>query len=143
MIKYSPIPTSQWWVQTSAWSHYFTTFTGIQDEAQPMDYADGQTIRINKLVGPRNINPIQISCPFDPIQHADIVDFWKAYGCDFITITVTPVTCGEDPEPLPGGRTLVIPEAKMNGLQFAQVDRAQAQVSMIQASFVLNNYTYQ
>jgi hypothetical protein len=143
MLSYSPIPTSQWWVQTSAWSHYFTTFSGISDQAQPIDFPDGQTIRIHKLVGPRNIGPLTLSCPFDPIAHGDIVDYWKAYSCDFLTIIATPVTCGEDPTPLQNTRVLTVPEAKMNGLTFAQVDRASAAVSMIQLSFVVNNYTYQ
>lgn len=143
MIKYNPIPQSQWWVQTSAFSHYFTQFSGIKDTAQAIDYPDGQAVRIHKLTGPRNIDPVQMSCPFDPDQHADIVDFWKAYGCEFLTITVTPVTCGEDPEPLPGGKILVIPEAKMNELTFAQVNRSQAEVSMINLGFLVNTYTYQ
>jgi hypothetical protein len=143
MIKYNPITQSQWWVQTSAWSHYFTKFTGIDDTADTSDYPDGQTARKYNLVGPRKIAPVSFSAPFDPILHADIVDYWKAYGCDFITIIVTPVTCGEDPQPLAGGRQLILPEVKLNKIKFAEVDRAQAQVSMIEIAAVVNTYTYQ
>lgn len=150
MIKYSPIPTSQWWVQTSAFSHYFTKFSGIQDQAQSVDYADGQSVRIQKLIGPRSIQPITLSTPFDPVLHADVIDFWRGYSsdgtnsmCAFITVTITPVTCGETPEPLPGGRIIILPECKLNSVKFGEVDRSQPAVSMIELGFTVNDYSYQ
>lgn len=142
MLIYEPSTQSQFWVQTSAWDHYFTTFSGIKDQASTSQYPDGQIGRIFNLRGPRTVQPITLSVPFDPIRHADIVDMWKATQCDFQTIIVTPVTCGEYPEPLPGSRVLVIPDAQMTSLTFMNVDRSSANVAMMEIGFVANTYTY-
>jgi hypothetical protein len=141
MLNIKPTTQSQWWIQASPFSFYFTNFSGIRDTAGTSQYADGVRARIFNLKGPRTLSEVTISTPFDPIRHADIVDFWKAYGCEFLTITVTPVTCGEDPQPL-GQRTITIPDAQMTSLNFGQADRTSSNANTIELTFVLDTFTY-
>jgi hypothetical protein len=141
MLNYKISAQSQFWIQASPFSHYFTNFSGIRDTAGTSQYADGVRGRIFNLKGPRTLSEVTISTPFDPVKHADIVDFWKAYGCEFVTVTVTPVTCGEDPQPL-GQRTITIPDAQVTSLNFGQADRTSANPSTIELTFVLDTFTY-
>lgn len=141
MLNIKPTTQSQWWIQASPFSFYFTNFSGIRDTAGTSQYADGVRARIFNLKGPRTLSEVTISTPFDPVRHADIVDFWKAYGCEFLTITATPVTCGEDPQPL-GLRTITIPDAQMSGLNFGQADRTSSNPNTIELTFVLDTFTY-
>lgn len=141
MITYRPATQGQFWVQASPFSHYFTSFSGIKDTASTSTYADGVRGRIFQLRGPKTISEATVSTPFDPEKHYDIVDFWKAYNCEFITITVTPVTCGEDPQPR-GQRAIVIPDAQLSVLSFGQVDRTSGNVSTIELTFVMDSFTF-
>lgn len=141
MITYRPATQSQFWVQASPFSHYFTSFSGIKDTASTSQYADGVRGRIFQLRGPKTISEATVSTPFDPEKHYDIVDFWKAYNCEFITLTVTPVTCGEDPSPR-GQRAIVIPDAQITVLSFGQVDRTSGNASTLELTFVMDNFTF-
>lgn len=141
MITYRPATQSQYWVQASPFSHFFTSFSGIKDTAATSQYADGVRGRIFQLRGPKTLSESTISTPFDPEKHYDIVDFWKAYNCEFITVTITPVTCGEDPQPR-GQRAIIIPDAQISVLSFGQVDRSSSNVSTLELTFVMDNFTY-
>ena len=72
---------------------------------------------------------------------SDVVDFWKSHGCEFITVQITPVTCGEDPQPL-GTRTIILPDAQLTSLNFGQVDRSSGNPSTIEITFVSDNFLY-
>lgn len=141
MLNIKPVTQSQFWIQASVWSHYFTNFSGIRDTAGTSQYADGVRGRIFNLRGPRTLAEVTLSTPFDPEAHADIVDFWKTYGCEYLTLTVTPVSCGEDPQPI-GQRTIVVPDAQMTALNFGTVDRTSSNVSTIELVFVMDTFTY-
>lgn len=141
MLSYKPLAQSQFWIQASPFQHFFTSFSGIRDTAGTSQYADGMRGRIFNLRGPKTLSEVTIVTPFDPIRHADIVDFWKSYGCEFVTLAVTPVTCGEDPQPL-GQRTIIIPDAQMSSLNFGQADRTSANPSTLELTFVLDTFTY-
>lgn len=141
MLQIRPSTQSQFWVQASPWSHYFTSFSGIRDTAANSQYADGVRQRVFQLKGVKTLQEATISTPFDPRVHYDMVDFWKSHGCEFVTITVTPVTCGEDPQPL-GSRTIIIPDAQFTSLSFGQVDRTSGAPSTIEMTFVMDNFTY-
>lgn len=141
MITYRPATQSQFWVQASPFSHFFTSFSGIKDTAATSQYADGVRGRVFQLRGPKTLSEATVSSPFDPEKHYDIVDFWKSYNCEFITVTVTPVTCGEDPKPR-GQRAIVIPDAQITSLSFGQVDRTSGQPATIELTFVMDNFTY-
>jgi len=141
MLSYKPSTQSQFWIQASPFQHFFTNFSGIRDTSGTSQYADGIRGRIFNLKGPRTISEVTMSVPFDPLQHYDIVDFWKTYGCEFVTLTVTPVTCGEDPQPL-GQRTITVPDAQMTSLNFGQADRTSSNPATIELTFVLDTFTY-
>lgn len=141
MLSYKPITQAQYWIQASPFSHYFTTFSGIRDTSGTTQYADGVRGRIFQLKGPRTLAEVTVSTPFDPEKHADIVDFWKTYDCSFVTLTVTPVECGEDPAPL-GNRTITIPDAQITSINFGQADRASTNVSTLELTFVMDTFTY-
>lgn len=141
MIKIRPSTQSQYLVTASPWAHYFTSFSGIRDTAATSQYPDGQTQRIYQLKGPKTLAEFNLSTPFDPTIHHDIVDFWASSGCDFISLTVTPVTCGEDPQPL-GTRTIIVPDAQMTSLNFGVVDRTSGNPSTIELTFVGDSFTF-
>ena len=141
MIKYKPITKSAYWIQTSAFSHYFSTFTGIKDTAATSQYADGVSGRVYQLKGPKTLSDATITCPFDPRQHKDVVDFWKNYGCEFVTITVTPVECGDNPSPI-GQRSIIIPDAQFSSLTFGDVDRTSSDASILSLTFVMDTFTF-
>lgn len=141
MISYKPITQAQFWIQASPFQHYFTNFSGIRDTAGTSQYADGIRARIFNIRGPRTLSEVTVSTPFDPEVHADIVDFWKAYGCEFITLTVTPVSCAEDPQPI-GLRTITIPDAQITSLNFGAADRTSSNVSTLELTFVMDTFTY-
>lgn len=141
MLQIRPSTQSQFWVQASPWKHYFTSFSGIRDTAANSQYADGQRQRVFQLKGVKTLQEATIMTPFDPRVHYDMVDFWKSSGCEFVTITITPVTCGEDPQPL-GSRTIIIPDAQFTSLNFGAVDRTSGAPSTIEMTFVMDNFTY-
>lgn len=142
MIKYRPVTQSQFWVQCASFSHYFTTFSGIKDTASTSQYSDGSTNRIYQLKGPRTLSEVTISTPFDPERHADIIDFWKQFGCEFLTLTVTPIDCSGTPARLPGARQIIMPESQLTSVSFGQVDKTSSNVSMLEMNFVLDSFQY-
>lgn len=141
MIQIRPATQSQFYIQASPFAHYFTSFNGIRDTAATSQYADGIRQRTFNLKGPKTLAEMTVSTPFDPVQHADVLDFWKSHGCDFITLTITPVTCGEDPQPL-GTRTLIIPDAQLTSVNGFTIDRTSGQPSTLELTFVGDNFTY-
>lgn len=141
MIKIRPSTQSQYLVTASPWAHYFTSFSGIRDTAATAQYPDGQTQRIYQLKGPKTLAEFTLAVPFDPTIHYDVVDFWASSGCDFLSLTVTPVTCGEDPQPL-GTRTIIVPDAQMTSLNFGVVDRTSGNPSTIELTFVGDSFTF-
>jgi len=141
MIQIRPASQSQFYVQASPWSHYFTSFSGIKDTAVTAQYADGIRQRVYNVKGPKTLTEMTIATPFDPIQHADVLDFWKSHGCEFITVTITPVTCGEDPQPL-GSRTIILPDAQLTSVNFGAVDRTSGNPSTVEITMVSDNFLY-
>jgi hypothetical protein len=89
----------------------------------------------------KTLSEMTISSPWDPQKMSDVVDFWKSHGCEFITVQITPVTCGEDPQPL-GTRTIILPDAQLTSLNFGQVDRSSGNPSTIEITFVSDNFLY-
>lgn len=144
MARIRPSTQAQFHVQTSLASgeFYFTTFSGITDQAGTTTYADGQVGRIFQLRTAKTIQAFTISTPFDPIIHKPLVDAWLDYQCQPISITVTPVGCGESQSRLENSPQLIINDAQVTSLKFLNVDRAANNVSMIELGFVADTYTY-
>jgi hypothetical protein len=142
MLQIRPITQSQYLVQASPWmSLYFTSFTGLSDTATTTQYADGVRQRIYNLRGPKVIKEMTLSTPFDPTKHDEIVDFWTTGNCDFITVSVTPVTCGENPQRL-GSRQLLLLDAQLSSLTFGQVDRTSGNPSTLELTLVSDNFRF-
>jgi hypothetical protein len=141
MIQIRPVTQSQFLVSMSPFSHYFTSFSGIRDTAAASSYPDGVRQRIFQLRGPKTLAEATFSTPFDPEKHADIVDFWKSSSCDYISATVQPVTCSEDPQPL-GSRTLIVLDAQMSSLNFGAVDKSSGNPSTLEITLICNDFTY-
>lgn len=137
-----PVTNSQWKVSFSiaGGEFYFTTFSGIKDNAQTSTYADGQSSIIYNLRGPRQLQQMTLSTPFDPVIHAPIITWWKEYTCELLTIQVQPVDCNS--EPLEGAPPVNVLDAQVVQLNFAQVDRTSSNVSMLELGFVANEFTY-
>jgi hypothetical protein len=142
MFKIKPITQSQFWVQLGNFEFFFTSFSGIRDTAATSQYADGTSQRVFQLKGPKTLTEATISSPFDPVKHATLVDFWKNYGCEFTTVFITPVTCGDDPGRIPGSRQIIIPDAQLTSLNFGQVDRTSGNASTIEITFVMDTFQY-
>lgn len=137
----TPVTNSQYLVEApELGSYYFTSFSGIKDQAQTSTYADGSSSRIYQLKGPRQLQQFTLSVPFDPEQHRSVVEFWKNQPCKTVSITVTPVTCGDEPTAI--GPKITITDAQLISLSFAQADRTSANVSMLELGFIANDFTY-
>lgn len=138
----NPVTNSQWRVSftVAGGEFYFTTFSGIKDNAQTSTYADGQSSIIYNLRGPRQLQQMTLSTPFDPEFHSDIVVWWKTYTCEKFNLQVVPVDCNS--QPLAGASPVIIVDAMAVQLNFAQVDRTSSNVSMLELGFVANEFTY-
>ena len=141
MIQIRPSTQSQFLVTCSLWQHYFLSFSGLRDTAATGNYADGVRQRIFQLKGPKTVSEFTISAAFDVIKHADILDAWKSLDCSFCAFTVTPVTCGEDPQPL-GSRQLIMPDSQITSVNAFSVDRSSSNPSTIEITAVTDNWTY-
>jgi hypothetical protein len=142
MIQIRPSTQSQFLVSMSPFSHYWTSYSGLRDTAASSSYPDPIRQRIFQLKGPKTLSEATFSTPFDPIVHADIIDFYKSGdNCSFLTATIQPVTCGEDPRPL-GSRTLILLDCQVSSLNFGTVDKSSANPSTIEVTLICNDFTY-
>jgi hypothetical protein len=135
-----PLTNSQWKVSFSiaGGDFYFTTFSGIKDNAQTSTYADGVSSIIYNLRGPRQLQSMTVSTPFDPDVHSPLISWWKEYDCQPITIQVQPVDCNSQSI----GSAITILDAQVTQINFANVDRSSSNVSMLELGFVANEFTY-
>lgn len=135
-----PITNSQWKVSFSiaGSEYYFTTFSGVKDTAQTSTYADGQSSIIYNLRGPRQLQQMTLSTPFDPDVHRNLVTWWKEYTCEFVTLQIVPQDCNSNA--LDG--TITVLDAQVTSISFAQVDRTSSNVSMLELGFVANEFIY-
>lgn len=137
-----PITNSQWKVSFSFGTneHFFTTFSGIKDNAQTSTFADGQSNIIYNLRGPRQLQQMTLSTPFAPDTHKEIITWWKEYTCDPITINIQVVDCNG--VAIVDGGSVLVTDAQVTSLSFAQVDRTSSNVAMLELGFVGNEFTY-
>ena len=91
-----PIPKSAFIVTIAGMETIWTTFSGIVDTAESGQYANGTGRRIYKVVGPRALDDVTLSAPYDPAFAHTIEQIWSDYNCEFITITIQPTTCNGD-----------------------------------------------
>ena len=142
MINIRPITQSQFLVKTSLIDDlYFTSFSGIRDTSATSQYAHGTQQRIYNLRGPKTLAEMTLSAPFDPQVHAALLDIWNSTdNCKYFTTTITPVTCGENPEKI--GREIVVYQSQLSSINFGQVDRTSGNPSTIEVTIVGDYFTY-
>lgn len=139
-----PLTNSQYQVTLSTNAggpYFFTTFSGIKDNAQTSTYADGVSNIIYSLRGPRQLQQVTLSTPFSPKEHQGLIEWWKSYTCESVTIEIKVVNCnGEVRTQAKDGMTIKIYDAQITQLNFAQVDRTSSNVSMLELGFVCNYF---
>ena len=134
-----PIPKSAFIVTISEMETIWTTFSGIVDTAESGQYANGTGRRIYKVVGPRAIDDVTLSAPYDPSFAHEIEEIWSDYNCEFLTITIQPTTCnGDDSNDTP----YVLYGCQLQSLTVAEMDRESGDVGTIELVFTVNDWNY-
>jgi hypothetical protein len=133
-----PIAKSSFIVTISGMETIWTTFSGIVDTAESGQYANGTGNRMYKVIGPRAIDDVTLSAPYDPIFAAQIEQIWLTYNCQYITITVQPTTCnGTDRN----GGAYTLNGCQLQQLTVAEMDRESGDVGTIELVFTVNSWT--
>lgn len=116
---------------------FFTTFSGINDSAATGEYANERGNRIYKVVGPRTLDDVEMSAPYDPILSQPIEEFWLDYACEYLTITVQPVLCDGETEI---GPPYILEGCQISNLQVAEADKESGDVATITVTFTVNSW---
>lgn len=133
-----PIPKSAFIVTISGMETIWTTFSGISDTAESGQYANATGNRIYKVVGPRSIDDVTLSAPYDPALASAIEQIWLNYNCEFITITVQPTTCNGTNN---NGSAYTLNGCQLQQLTVAEMDRESGDVGTIELVFTTNSWT--
>jgi hypothetical protein len=134
-----PIPKSAFIVTISGMETIWTQFSGIVDTAESGQYANGTGRRIYKVVGPRALDDVTLTAPYDPVLAHAIEQIWSNYNCEFITIVIQPTTCnGENSNSTP----YVLNGCQLTSLTVAEMDRESGDVGTIELVFTVNSWNY-
>jgi hypothetical protein len=91
------------------------------------------------VVGPRAIDDVTLSAPYDPAFAHQIEEIWSDYNCEFLTITIQPTTCnGDDANNTP----YVLYGCQLQQLTVAEMDRESGDVGTIELVFTVNDWNY-
>jgi hypothetical protein len=137
-----PLTKSQYEVSFTAlggptFTAVFTKFSGINDSSEESTYANGTGNRIYHVVGPRTADNVTLEAPYDPTIFKQLEQFWLAYNCNPITITITPRSCNSVGE-APGGGQYICYECQFLSITTADVDRESGDVQTIETEFTVN-----
>ncbi|PHJ59597.1 hypothetical protein VF14_08995 [Nostoc linckia z18] len=139
----NPITQQQFLVTIKGIDSYWEKFSGIKDKADTTDYNDGLSNRKFKLVGPRELEEMDLEKAFDPIADKPIIDFWRNYcddNKDVITISITPVTYCPEVEPI--GPSVIVYKARPTALEGFEVDKKSNDISMLKLTFIADDWEY-
>jgi hypothetical protein len=139
-LNLSPITNAQWLVNLSGTDFYFTTFSGVNESKNPSQYSDPQTNRQHFLPGPVSLDEMTLEVPFDPDVHGPLVDLWQNDACELRVVTVTPVDCGNDPQPI--SRSISLLDVHLTGLTFGNVDKSSSDTSILSIRFTADRWQY-
>jgi hypothetical protein len=136
-----PLTKAQYEVSFSAlggptFTAVFTKFSGVKDQAEESKYANGTGNRIYHVVGPRTAEDVTLTAPYDPTIFKSLEQFWLAYNCQPITVTVTPKDCAGTGGAATGGQ-YVLYDCLFRSITTADVDRESGNVQTIETSFVV------
>jgi hypothetical protein len=115
----------------------FTKFSGVKDSSDSNTYANGTGNRIYHVVGPRTADNVTLNAPYDPTIFKQLEQFWLAYNCNPITITVTPRDCSGQGS-APAGGQYIMYECLFTSITTADVDRESGDVQEIEVEFTVN-----
>lgn len=121
---------------------YFTSFSGIKDRSQSVEYADGRRQKKYKMAGARDIEDVQLSAPYKPEEHQALVEAWKTYSCEELQIEVQPVKCGTTgtQEETPIGEPYILTGCLWIGFEGPEVNRESNDVSRITCTFAVDDW---
>ena len=121
---------------------YFTSFSGIKDRSQSVQYADGRRQRLRKMAGARNLEDVTIAAPYKPEEHQAIIDAWKAYACEELQIEVQPIKCGTtgNQEETPIGEPYILYGCLWLAFEGPEVNRESNDVSRITLTFAVDDW---
>jgi hypothetical protein len=141
-IKVIPITEADWLVTIEGISEAFwQTFSGISDSTGVTEYSDGQSNRLHKLIGPRQVENVTLTKPYNPIGDKALIEWWKRWcsaNGEEVTITVQPVRyC---PNAIPYGATTTMLGCKPSSLKYGNVDKTSANIAMIELIFCVDDY---
>lgn len=117
----------------------FTKFSGIKDSADKAEYANGSGNRKYHVVGPRTLDNITLTAPYDPNLYKQLELYWLQYNCEYITVTVTPRDCNGTGNAPTGGQYICY-ECRLVSLNTADVDRESANVQEIEIELTTNYF---
>lgn len=148
---------------------YFTEFNGIKDKAEKVEYADPTSNRIFNLTGPRKVEEFTLKVPFVPEIHTDLINWWKVASCHDVSLNISAIRCddaydengieasvlaganesdniwpnaaGVDTNQQSNSFNVIILDAKCKGVEFAEVNKTAAEVSMFTMEFVYDTYS--
>ena len=137
-----PITKSQYEVSFTAlggptFTSVFTQFSGVNDSSDSTAYANGTGNRLYHVVGPRTADNVTLTAPYDPSIFKALEQFWLAYNCEPITITVTPRDCTGEGAPVGGGQYTMY-ECQFVSITTGDVDRESGDVQTIEVEFTVN-----
>ena len=137
MAILTPISKSGFIMYVGGLEFFWTQFSGISDTSATGEYANGTGRRIHKVIGPRTIDDVTLTMPYDPLQANQIEQFWLEYDCQFLTITIQPVNCdGESPL----GDPYILEGCQLISLTVAEADRESGDVGTIELGFTVNTW---
>jgi hypothetical protein len=137
-----PLTKSQYEVSFTAlggptFTAVFTKFSGIKDSAEESTYANGTGNRIYHVIGPRTADNVTLEAPYDPSIFKQLEQFWLAYNCNPVTVTVTPRDCSGGGS-APGGGQYICYECQFLSLTTGEVDRESGDVQTLEVEFTVN-----
>ena len=137
MAILTPISKSGFIMYVGGLEFFWTQFSGINDSSATGEYANGTGRRIHKVIGPRTIDDVTLTMPYDPLQANQIEQFWLEYDCQFLTITIQPVNC--DGESYLGD-PYILEGCQLISLTVAEADRESGDVGTIELGFTVNTW---
>jgi hypothetical protein len=137
MAILTPISKSGFIMYVGGLEFFWTQFSGINDTSATGEYANGTGRRIYKVIGPRTIDDVTLTMPYDPEEATKIEQFWLEYDCAFLTITIQPVNCDGETSL---GDPYILEGVQLINLTVAEADRESGDVGTIELGFTVNSW---
>lgn len=133
----TPISKSGFTMYVGGLEFFWTQFSGINDVSATGEYANGTGRRIHKVIGPRTVDDVTLTMPYDPEEAVKIEQFWLEYDCAFLTITIQPVNCDGETSL---GDPYILEGVQLISLTVAEADRESGDVGTIELGFTVNTW---